>query len=133
MPTTVVENTLADVAKSELPKSGEIKQDQTVAVPAKSDKQSVAASAADANLASLPKGAGLSLKFRQNSWIQVKAENGTILSSHLAKAGTEESFELKQALSVKIGNAAGVDATLRGAAFPIIGERGSNVANLVVK
>ena len=73
------------------------------------------------------------LKFRQDSWIQVKTESGTILSSHLAKAGTEESFSVKQALYVKLGNAAGVDAVLRGAPMSITSERGNNVANLVVK
>lgn len=75
----------------------------------------------------------LVFKFRENSWIQVKTETGTVLSSHLAKAGTEESFSVKQALSVRIGNAAGVDATLRGQTLTISSERGSNVANLVVK
>lgn len=73
------------------------------------------------------------LKFRQDSWVQVKTENGMILSSHLAKAGTEESFSVKQALNVKIGNAAGVDAVLRGEPLIISSDRGSNVANLVVK
>lgn len=73
------------------------------------------------------------LKFRQDSWIQVKTESGTILSSHLAKAGTEESFSVKQALYVKLGNAAGVDAVLRGTPMSVMSERGNNVANLVVK
>ena len=73
------------------------------------------------------------LKFRQDSWIQVKTETGTILSSHLARAGSEESFSVKQTLYVKLGNAAGVDAVLRGNALPIASERGNNVANLVVK
>lgn len=73
------------------------------------------------------------LKFRQDSWIQVKTESGTVLSSHLAKAGTEESFSVKQSLYVKLGNAAGVDAVLRGTPMTVTSERGNNVANLVVK
>ncbi|WP_395007423.1 helix-turn-helix domain-containing protein [Undibacterium sp.] len=73
------------------------------------------------------------LKFRQDSWIQVKTESGTVLSSHLAKAGTEESFSVKQSLYVKLGNAAGVDAVLRGMPMSVTSERGNNVANLVVK
>lgn len=72
-------------------------------------------------------------KFRENSWIQVKTEGGTILTAHLAKAGTEESFSVKQSLFVRIGNAAGVDAKLRGRPLAVSSERGSNVANLVVK
>jgi cytoskeleton protein RodZ len=73
------------------------------------------------------------LKFRQDSWIQVKTESGTVLSSHLAKAGTEESFSVKQSLYVKLGNAAGVDAVLRGTPMSVTSERGNNVANFVVK
>lgn len=73
------------------------------------------------------------LKFRQDSWVQVRTESGTILSSHLAKAGSEESFGVKQALYVKLGNAAGVDAILRGTPMIVASERGNNVANLVVK
>lgn len=73
------------------------------------------------------------LKFRQDSWVQVKTETGTILSSHLAKAGTEEAFSVKQVLYVKLGNAAGVDALLRGSPMTVTSERGNNVANLVVK
>ncbi|MFC0348438.1 helix-turn-helix domain-containing protein [Undibacterium danionis] len=88
-------------------------------------KAALSAAAGDNNV--------LVLKFRENSWIQVKTETGTVLSSRLAKAGTEESFSVKQALSVRIGNAAGVDASLRGQTLTISSERGSNVANLVVK
>lgn len=75
----------------------------------------------------------LTIKFRQDSWIYVKTEKGIVLSSHLAKAGTEESFSVKQALFLKIGNAAGVDAVLRGEPMAVLAERGSNVANLTVK
>jgi cytoskeleton protein RodZ len=72
-------------------------------------------------------------KFRENSWIQVKTEGGAILIARLVKAGTEESFSVKQGLQVRIGNAAGVDALLRGQPLTISSERGSNVANFTVK
>ncbi|MFZ6800333.1 helix-turn-helix domain-containing protein [Undibacterium sp. Di24W] len=72
-------------------------------------------------------------KFRENSWIQVKTDTGAILVARLAKAGTEESFNIKQGLQVRIGNAAGVDALLRGQPLTISSERGSNVANFTVK
>lgn len=75
----------------------------------------------------------LVIKFRQDSWIYVKTEKGQVLSSHLAKAGTEESFSVKQTLFLKIGNAAGVEASLRGEPMAIVADRGSNVANLLVK
>ena len=75
----------------------------------------------------------LVFKFSQNSWIQVKNESGAVLTAHLAKAGTEESFSVKQSLLVRIGNVAGVEAKLRGQPLVLTSERGSNVANLVVK
>ncbi|MFZ6772215.1 helix-turn-helix domain-containing protein [Undibacterium sp. SXout7W] len=72
-------------------------------------------------------------KFRQDSWIQVKRANGTVLTSHLAKAGTEEVFDAKEPLQVRIGNAAGVDAWLRGSPVEIAPAKDSNVVNLSVK
>lgn len=99
-------------------------------ISASSDPNSVNSTA----IARLPPiGELFTVKFKQDSWIQVKTESGLILSSHLARAGTQESFSVKQALQIKIGNAAGVDASLRGAALPITPEKGSNVANLSVK
>lgn len=75
------------------------------------------------------------LKFSQDSWIQIKKENGGILTSHLAKAGTVEVFDVKETLQVRIGNAAGVAAELRGLPLEITPEKGSNsnVVNLVIK
>lgn len=75
----------------------------------------------------------LRLKFRQDSWVQVKRENGTVLTSHLAKAGTEEVFDVKETLQLRLGNAAGVDAWLRGNAMDITTGKDSNVVNLVIK
>lgn len=75
----------------------------------------------------------MKLKFHQDSWIQVRKENGVIVTSHLAKAGTEEVFSVKELLQVRIGNAAGVEGILRGAPLEIFAEKGSNVVNLNVK
>lgn len=72
-------------------------------------------------------------KFRQDSWIQIKKENGSILTSHLAKAGTEEVVEVKETLQVRMGNAAGVVAELRGSPLEVTPEKGSNVVNLIIK
>lgn len=75
----------------------------------------------------------LKLKFRQDSWIQVKRENGSLVTSHLAKAGTEEVFDMKEALQLRIGNAAGVDGWLRGKSMGIAPGKDSNVINMNVK
>ena len=73
------------------------------------------------------------LKFRQDSWIQVKKENGEVLTSHLAKAGTEEFFDIKEGLQLRLGNAHGVDGWVRGAALEIVPPKDTNVVNLTVK
>lgn len=75
----------------------------------------------------------LQLIFSQDSWIQVKNAKGNVLTSHLSKAGTVESFDVNDTLQVRIGNAAGVKANLRGNALELSPDKGSNVANLVVK
>lgn len=73
------------------------------------------------------------LKFHQDTWIQIKKVNGGIVTSHLAKAGAEEVFNVNEPLQVRIGNAAGVEGMLRGAPLEILADNGSNVVNLIVK
>lgn len=75
----------------------------------------------------------LVLKFRQNSWMQIKTEKGVVIAERLVKAGSEEKFDVNQALLVRIGNAAGVDVSLRGASLDLSRAGGSNVANLSIK
>lgn len=75
----------------------------------------------------------LKLKFKQDTWIQIKRANGTVLTAHMAKAGTEESFDVNEALQLRIGNVAGVEGFLRGTPMQIIGFQGSNVADINVK
>lgn len=75
----------------------------------------------------------LRLKFRQDSWIQLKTAAGIVITAHVAKAGTEETFEIKEPLQLKIGNAAGVDAWARGNALEIVPAKDTNVVNLNVK
>lgn len=75
----------------------------------------------------------LVLTFKQDSWIYVKTSSGQVLSSHMARAGSEEVFNAKQGLFLKIGNAAGVEAKLRGQALSIVADRDSKVANVSVK
>ncbi|CAN5881448.1 helix-turn-helix domain-containing protein [soil metagenome] len=75
----------------------------------------------------------MKLKFRQDTWMQIKKANGILVASHLARAGTEETFVVSEPLQVRIGNAAGVEGVLRGAPMEIFAGKGSNVVNLSVK
>lgn len=70
---------------------------------------------------------------RQDSWIEVRrsAGNAAVLS-RLVKAGETETVDVSEPVSVVIGNAAGVQATLRGAPLDLK-SGGGNVARLTVK
>jgi cytoskeleton protein RodZ len=81
----------------------------------------------------------LVLKMREQSWIEVRrvgdAPRGTsnVLMSRLDKAGTTEAIEVTEPVTVTIGNAGGVDATLRGAPVDLKADAKSNVAHLNLK
>jgi cytoskeleton protein RodZ len=77
--------------------------------------------------------ANLQIVFQQDSWIQIKSQRGNVLTSHLAKAGTQEFFNVNEVLQVRLGNAPGVKAVLRGVALDLAPDKGSNVANITVQ
>lgn len=57
---------------------------------------------------------GLVLTARQDSWVEIRDARKKVLVSHIIKAGSTESFDVTQPVALTIGNAGGVDATLRG-------------------
>jgi cytoskeleton protein RodZ len=75
----------------------------------------------------------LVLKLREDSWVEVKRSDGSVLIARIAKAGTTETFEITGPVSVVIGNVAGVDASLRGNPLELKGDTGSNIARLSLK
>lgn len=74
----------------------------------------------------------LAIQARQDSWIEIKRADNTVLASSLLKSGTSESFEITGPVSMVIGNAAGVSVTLRGTPVDVTGNS-SNVARLNLK
>ncbi|RZI40575.1 helix-turn-helix domain-containing protein [Herbaspirillum sp. HC18] len=76
----------------------------------------------------------LQLKAREDSWIEVRsAGNNSVLLSRIVKAGETEKLEVTEPVSVVIGNASGVEATLRGAPVELNKGSKSNVARLNLK
>lgn len=75
----------------------------------------------------------LVLKFKQDSWIQIKHANGSVIISRLYRAGSEELINVSEPLNMVIGNAPGVQATLRGQGLALPLQAGSNVVKLSVK
>lgn len=75
----------------------------------------------------------LVLSLRQDSWVEVKRADNTIVAARVMRAGSTETFELAGPLSLTVGNARGVDATVRGEKFDIAGTTRNNVARVSVK
>ncbi|HTH45800.1 MAG TPA: RodZ domain-containing protein [Oxalicibacterium sp.] len=74
----------------------------------------------------------LAIRVHQDSWVEIRRADDSILFSSLLKAGAAESFDLNGPVSMVVGNAAGVDVSLRGVPVDLKGNP-SNVARLNLK
>jgi cytoskeleton protein RodZ len=75
----------------------------------------------------------LAIHAHEDSWIEIKRADDSIVASRILKAGSSEAFEITSPMSMVIGNAAGVDVTLRGKPVDVIAGNTSNVARLNLK
>ena len=75
----------------------------------------------------------LSLVLHQDSWIEIKRQDNSVLVSRVAKAGTTETFEIVEPVSLVVGNVAGVEASLRDAPLDLKSVTSTNVARLNLK
>ena len=80
-----------------------------------------------------PGGNQLVLHFRNDSWVELKGRGKNTVASKMYRAGTSANFEITEPVQLLVGNAAGVDATLRGAPLAVPSPAKNNVARLVVK
>ena len=85
---------------------------------------------------SAPAAAGknvLAIRVREDSWIEIRrADNDKVVFSDLLKAGASETIDLPGPATMVVGNAAGVDVTLRGVPVDLKGNA-SNVAHINLK
>lgn len=76
----------------------------------------------------------LRLSAREDSWVEIRrAGNNSVLVSRIVKAGESESVEVTEPVLLVIGNAAGVDANLRGTPLELKPGTKSNVARVNLK
>ncbi len=76
----------------------------------------------------------LALRAREDSWVEVIAVNGERkLLSKLMKAGTGELLEVSEPVVLVVGNAAGVEADLRGRPLNLAAAAHENVVKLSLK
>jgi len=73
------------------------------------------------------------LTMRQDSWVEVKRADNTTVTSRVLRAGSSETFDLAGPLTITVGNARGVDATVRGAPLDLAATTRNNVARVSVK
>ncbi|MEA5097793.1 MAG: DUF4115 domain-containing protein [Burkholderiaceae bacterium] len=112
-----------------LPASEEAAGQQQNAKPADGASSLEAAnSATSSNLVN-----SLVLRCREQSWYEIRRANGNVVKSGLLQAGGSETFEIVEPVQLTLGNAAGVDASLRGAPLEIRPEDGNRVVKLNLK
>ncbi len=72
----------------------------------------------------------LVLTVREDSWIQVKPAKGAPLLSRVVKAGSTETVEVAEPVTLVVGRPGAVSATLRGAAveLPVAGSAAARVS-----
>lgn len=76
----------------------------------------------------------LLLKFREDSWIEVRRNDSdtrnAVITAHVAKAGTTERYDQTDARSLTIGNAGGVDVFVNGQAIDLKPNANGNVVRV---
>jgi cytoskeleton protein RodZ len=102
------------------------------AAPAVPAAQPAAAKAPDAADPAASKDL-LVVKLRQDSWIDIRRSNNSPVVSRLARAGEVETVKVNGPLALTIGNAPGVELSLRGKAIALEAEANSNVAHITLR
>jgi cytoskeleton protein RodZ len=85
--------------------------------------------AASAAAASNP----LVLTMREDSWVEIKRADNSTLVSRVIRSGSTESFDIAGPVTLTVGNARGVDASLRGEALNLKSTSKNNVARIRVQ
>ncbi|HEY4072302.1 MAG TPA: RodZ domain-containing protein [Herbaspirillum sp.] len=75
----------------------------------------------------------LQLTITQDSWVEIRRPDKTVVVSRIMKAGATEAFDVNGPMSMIVGNAAGVEATLRGKPLALGSTTSNNVARLDLK
>lgn len=75
----------------------------------------------------------LQLKLYEDSWIDMRKQDKSIVVSRILTAGTTKIFNIVQPVTLIIGNVAGVNASLRGVKLNLLTYTNKNVARLNFK
>jgi cytoskeleton protein RodZ len=75
----------------------------------------------------------LVITVREDSWIEVRRAAGAPLIARLVKAGSTETFDITEPVTLVVGKPSAVGATLRGAAVALPPVAGSSVSRVNLK
>ncbi|GJI94545.1 hypothetical protein RugamoR57_12630 [Duganella caerulea] len=78
-------------------------------------------------------GSQLVLKVTQDSWVEIRRPGTTPLISRLVKAGSTETFDIKDPALLIVGKPAGVEATLGGAPLALPPVAGGTISRVNIK
>lgn len=78
-------------------------------------------------------GTQLVLKVTQDSWVEIRRPGSTPLISRLVKAGSTETFDIKDPALLIVGKPAGVEATLNGAPLVLPPVAGGTISRVNIK
>lgn len=105
------------------------------AAPAPVPTPAPAAAAPTPTVSATANGVGhqLVLKLAEDSWVEIRRPGTTPLISRLVKAGSTESFDIKDPALLIIGKPTGVQATLGGAPLPLPAIPGGTISRVNIK
>lgn len=75
----------------------------------------------------------LVISAHEDSWLEIKQDDGTTIVSRILAAGSSETFNISKPVAMVIGNAAGVTVSFRGKPLDVTSGTASNVARLNLK
>ena len=93
----------------------------------------VAPAAAAPTSAAAATGHQLVLKVAEDSWVEIRRPGSTPLISRLVKAGSTETFDIKDPALLIVGKPAGVEATLGGAPLALPPVAGGTISRVNIK
>ncbi|MYM41134.1 helix-turn-helix domain-containing protein [Duganella qianjiadongensis] len=80
-----------------------------------------------------PAGTQLVLKVNEDSWVEIRRPGAAPLISRTVKAGSTETFDIKEPALLIVGKPGGVEATLGGAALPLPPVAGGTISRVNIK
>ena len=116
-----------------------------ISVPPQNTPDTAAASAAPAAPVATPApapaaapaatatGSQLVLKVTEDSWVEIRRPGTTSLISRLVKAGSTETFDIKDPALLIVGKPGGVEATLGGTPLPLPPVAGGTISRVNIK